>query len=47
MILQYKEKICLYKMIHVETCINSLSSADEYKLWQSNISVLFGADILF
>jgi len=46
-ILQYKKKIFLYKIIYVETCINSLSSANKYKVQQSNISVLFGADILF
>ena len=42
-----QKKISLYKMIHIETGIMSLSSANKYKVRQSNISVLFGADILF
>jgi len=45
-ILQYKEKICLYKTTHVQTRVILLSGANKYKVRQSNISVLFGADIL-
>jgi len=45
-ILQYKEKICLYKVTRVSTRVILLSDANKYKVRQSNISVLFGADIM-